>query len=362
MKHQYDFAVFIGRFQPYHLGHERIVLEALDSADKVIILVGSSHRPRTTRNPFTFEERKAMIEGSLTADERKRVVIAPIVDVEYNNELWLEGVHRAVMDAGYKRDEHSIALIGHSKDSSSFYLNHFPSWKAIQIANFKGLSATDIRAMLFAPVMTPEAVSNGFRPIGRPIWEPIFRDARKLIPNATAEVIHAVAQKKDANGLWKEARWVQAFKAPFEQLARAPVFVMVHAVVIQSGHVLMERRSDMPGKGLLALPGGLVGQEETLEETVVRELRDEVGLKVPAEALKNDVRSAKRYQFDSPHRSVQGRTLATAFRFDLRDAERLPKIRGRQAGEKADWMPLAELDTREIFEDHYAIIRKMLSM
>lgn len=55
MTNKYHAAVFIGRFQPFHLGHEAIVREGLKQADEVIIVVGSSFAARNVRNPFTFE-------------------------------------------------------------------------------------------------------------------------------------------------------------------------------------------------------------------------------------------------------------------------------------------------------------------
>ena len=55
---KYDYLVFIGRFQPFHNGHKRVIDHALELSKKVIVLVGSVDQPRCTRNPFTFQERK----------------------------------------------------------------------------------------------------------------------------------------------------------------------------------------------------------------------------------------------------------------------------------------------------------------
>ena len=51
----FDYLVFIGRFQPFHLGHWQVVNTALSQAQQVIVLVGSSFQPRSTRNPWTFK-------------------------------------------------------------------------------------------------------------------------------------------------------------------------------------------------------------------------------------------------------------------------------------------------------------------
>ena len=39
---EFDFAVFIGRFQPFHQGHLQVIQSGLEQADKLIVLIGSS--------------------------------------------------------------------------------------------------------------------------------------------------------------------------------------------------------------------------------------------------------------------------------------------------------------------------------
>lgn len=52
MTRPFDFTVFIGRFQPFHAGHLKVVQEGLKQADKLILLIGSAWQPRNTRNPW----------------------------------------------------------------------------------------------------------------------------------------------------------------------------------------------------------------------------------------------------------------------------------------------------------------------
>ena len=48
---KYNHIVFIGRFEPFHIGHKQVIEKALTLADEVIILVGSANQPRTLKNP-----------------------------------------------------------------------------------------------------------------------------------------------------------------------------------------------------------------------------------------------------------------------------------------------------------------------
>src|SRR5271165_1988494 len=62
-KKKKDLTVFVGRFSPFHNGHAEVLKRALETSKTVLVLVGSSGSARTTKNPFTFEERKKMIQS-----------------------------------------------------------------------------------------------------------------------------------------------------------------------------------------------------------------------------------------------------------------------------------------------------------
>ena len=65
----YELGVFIGRFQPFHLGHRAVVAEALKEVGRVLLLVGSSYEPRSIRNPWSFDEREAMVRACFSTAE-----------------------------------------------------------------------------------------------------------------------------------------------------------------------------------------------------------------------------------------------------------------------------------------------------
>ena len=64
-------ALFIGRFQPFHLGHLAVINRLARDYDLVKIVIGSSQCSKERDNPFSFEERKEMITRSVAVKNYK---------------------------------------------------------------------------------------------------------------------------------------------------------------------------------------------------------------------------------------------------------------------------------------------------
>jgi len=84
-----EVSVFIGRFQPFHLGHLS-VLHNLQTK-KVYIGIGSSQYHHTLENPFTFDERKKMIHLALSKTDTFTYTVYPIPDI-HDPPNWVEHV------------------------------------------------------------------------------------------------------------------------------------------------------------------------------------------------------------------------------------------------------------------------------
>lgn len=332
---KYDALVFIGRFQPFHNGHKAIVDAALDKAKEVIIVVGSSFAARNIRNPFTFEERKAMIKAEFPQDNVK---VVPVVDYPYDDNKWVAAVQSVVYGAiSFTPDPIRIGLIGHEKDGTSFYLRIFPTWGNESVPNVNGIDATDIRNGMFE------------------------RDYSSFIKYASPEVMKQSLSIIDANTVLRdEYEMIKNYKKAWDAAPYPPTFVTTDTVVVQSGHVLLVKRGAMPGKGLWALPGGFLDQGETLLNGAIRELKEETKIKVPVPVLKGSIKDSK--TFDHPNRSSRGRTITTAFYIDLGFDDKLPKVTGSDDAEKARWVPFNEVDRTQMFEDHFAILDNFINI
>ena len=82
-------ALFVGRFQPMHVGHLKAIKWILEKYDKVIIVIGSSQESNTDKNPFDVEERKEMINKILKTENITNYEIIEIPDV-HDDEVWVK--------------------------------------------------------------------------------------------------------------------------------------------------------------------------------------------------------------------------------------------------------------------------------
>lgn len=88
-------ALYIGRFQPYHLGHHVVIKQIASEADEVIICIGSAQRSHELENPFTAGERYLMISKSLRDGGISNFYIVPILDVNWNA-VWVAHVESLI--------------------------------------------------------------------------------------------------------------------------------------------------------------------------------------------------------------------------------------------------------------------------
>jgi nicotinamide-nucleotide adenylyltransferase len=95
LSEEVDRGLFIGRFQPFHLGHLEAVRKLAQQHDELILGIGSANVSHTATNPFTAGERLEMIRGALKDAQVTHVVPIPIPDVG-RNAVWVSHVKSLV--------------------------------------------------------------------------------------------------------------------------------------------------------------------------------------------------------------------------------------------------------------------------
>ena len=323
------YGVYIGRFEPPHQAHLLVMLEALERVQTLIVVIGSARSARTTKNPWTAHERQEIIEAMLAeaGADPQRLRFVHVRDFLYDEAHWLADVQAGVQaHTGGSRD---VALVGHIKDESSYYLRSFPDWEFLPTHVVSPLNATDVR---------------------RAYFEDRLSDVRGMVPPAVHAFLEGFQRTPEYAELQAEFLALRSAVAPVPAIR-----LTVGAVVSGAGQLLAVRRAERPGRGLLTLPGDEPGPQETLLACAQRAVQQAgldagavFGAAVQAQAI-----------FDAPGRSQRGRIVAYVFHFALGE----DALTAQPAGNAAAWLPLSEaLEHPEgWFEDQAEIVAHFLA-
>ena len=107
----------------------------------------------------------------------------------------------------------------------------------------------------------------------------------------------------------------------------------------------------------MALPGGHLDTGETLQDAMLRELREETQIDLSDRVLRANIRS--NMVFDDPNRSSRARVITQAYLIKLPDEDSLVKVKGGDDAARAFWTPLSEVRYEDWFDDHAAVIHRM---
>lgn len=342
MTKPFDYGVFIGRFQPLHVGHTHIIDEALKQVETLVIVVGSAYNARTVKNPFTYEERLHVLTQTYRHEvSQGRIVIVGISDEAGDDDAWAalvtNAVNTVIADKLTKHGsnlegikDQKIALAGYGKDASSFYLKMFPDWSNIQIEAQKGtLNSTDIRSVYFQPL-------------------PLI--PRDVLPAASAQFLDDFRWTVLFGTLVKEWNYYATYASEW---GKGP-FITGDNIVIHQQQILLVTRGKIPGIGKLAMPGGFRNKNERLQDCCVRELREETLLD-----LDNEIhRYTAFYPEDTPGRSLRGDVVTHVLAIELPHNFDRSKLEASDDAADLDWYHFEHLTPDQFFDDHWSIINR----
>lgn len=317
--------LIIGRFQPVHDGHMQAFKIAASQVQTLNILIGSANVCRSIKNPWTYQERVDMIRKRLFQEGVQNIKFYPLNDYPYNDHRWitevLSLVDNVISESQGTRND--VVLFSPMKEGND-YLNWFPGLPTRSVPILGNLNATDIRRGLM-----------------------MIRDS-SIPKTVQADFDYYEAEKK------KFADY------PYPETLN---FMCGDAVVTCIGHVLLIERKHAPGMGTWALPGGFKENNETLTQTVIRELREETNLRVPEKVLMGSIKSSKIY--DSPKRCHGIPRITYAIHFDVAPNNNgsLPAVRPKDDAVEAKWVSLdAAINHYSLFDDHKSVLSEMVGI
>jgi nicotinamide-nucleotide adenylyltransferase len=151
-------ALFIGRFQPFHNAHLADVKKILEECDEIVIAIGSSREKNTLENPFSYDERKQMIEKTLKSHQIKNFKIYSVPDL-YDDRKWVGYIRKNLpkFDCVYSGNKWTLKC----------FSKHDFSVKKIRL--IKGVSSTRIRDRIIKSEnwgkMVPKEISDYLKKI-----------------------------------------------------------------------------------------------------------------------------------------------------------------------------------------------------
>lgn len=85
--------LYVGRFQPFHLGHLDAIKYALKEVEELVVVIGSAQYSHNANNPFTAGERLVMVRQALleAGVDYSKLWIMPVPDVHLHM-LWVSAV------------------------------------------------------------------------------------------------------------------------------------------------------------------------------------------------------------------------------------------------------------------------------
>ncbi|BCD91354.1 ADP-ribose pyrophosphatase [Francisella halioticida] len=284
-----------------------------------------------------------MIEEDLKASavDLSRVMIEPLADYYYEEQKWEEALRNNV--AKYTKAGQTIAIAGHIKDDSSYYLESFPEWGFIAVDNYKSYNATDFRLEFY----------KGFIKI-----DYMCSDDPNI---ATYKFLNDFMKTQSYHDLVKENDYVIEHKKSWKPAPYKPILVTVDALVIVNDHILLIQRNGFPGKNIWALPGGFLDYVETISQGIIRELFEETNIDLTVEQLA--IAKRKEKVFDYPSRSVRGRIVSHVGLFIFEKWPNLPKIKAADDAKNVKWISIRSIINNmydRMLEDHYQIITVLL--
>lgn len=132
------------------------------------------------------------------------------------------------------------------------------------------------------------------------------------------------------------------------------VAVAVALLLRVGGDLLFARRAHAPAAGLLDFPGGFVDPDETLEQAMVRELAEELGMEVDPAALRYAFSGYNHYPFADV-------TYLTSDVFFLLELPERPRLQCADDVAEAQWHPLSNIPWEQLaFPTVARAVRRLL--
>ncbi len=297
--------LFITRAQPWlHAGQIDGIRQAIAQwINKIIIWVWSANKEFTSENPFTYQERKTMIELSAQAIlQNIEVEILPVPDL-WDNEKWKNYIFKNAPEFQY-------IVTGNAWVQEIFKDTD------------KKIIPLEIREFVKWSTIRGQLASNN------------MSELERVLPATVIQYL-------------QEINAVQRLKDIFSKERKTPSLVVDVVLLDEQWRLILIQRKNFPEWP--ALPGWFVDYGETLKSAAIREAKEEISLDIEIE------RSL--WMRDEPNRDPRAHNVSHAF---------MGKIIGGELQAADDAKSILKVDIKDLdqidfaFPDHKEIILEAL--
>lgn len=117
-EYKYRHGIVVMRAQPLHIGHEKIIKRMLQECQEVTVILGSIQEQGTIRNPFSYTQRKQMIQN-VFKDEAPKLKVIGLFDI--NNPVeWANFVLDFIKESTPERFMPDVYYAGSDYDAHWF--------------------------------------------------------------------------------------------------------------------------------------------------------------------------------------------------------------------------------------------------
>ncbi len=311
MTQHYDQLVLIGRFQPFHHGHHHLVEYGLSHCRQLILVLGSNNQVGTLQNPWSAEQRQAMISACLTPEQLEKIRWVYLDDYWYDDPAWLQHVQAVLSNVLV---DGSVAILAHRKEETDCYLKLFSNWDKLFYETDDHIDASKIRTWLYQQA-----------------WEQVSQSVPKPI--------------MDCLDLYREHADYQALLNQYQLEASNSNRLQLGLVVVCGHHILM-----MPAQ---------LNDQTSQWQLPTTELPNHMTILDRIDTLKDSLLgehvSSLTFRFssiyDHPKRTFANRVLIHISGYQMNAT--MNQITG------CHWLPFSDLSPALCVADHYFIIRHM---
>lgn len=144
---RYQHGIMVLRAQPLHKGHQFVIEQLCREAEHVTLVLGSIQESRTPKNPFTFVERRTMLQNILPPATAVRVT--GLADANTDEE-WLKNLRQTVTESSPEFPSIDVTYCGGEVEAGWYKST---GWavrlldRALQTGDLQ-ISATQVRQLL----------------------------------------------------------------------------------------------------------------------------------------------------------------------------------------------------------------------